>query len=223
MRVVLIGGTGLVGAQLAPRLAELGHEVHVLQRQASSEEAFAVHVAQPGNWPELVRNLRPDTAISALGTTMRKAGSTAAFRTVDYDMVLAFARAARDAGARRMITVSSVGADLASSNFYLRLKGEVERDLTALRFKRLDIFRPGLLRGKRGNDRRLGERVGILVAPVVDLFLLGRFDRYRSTRSALLVEAIAGSLQDERPGTFIHENRLFPGLAGEAGRGRLQI
>ena len=95
---------------------------------------------------------------------MRQAGSQAAFRAVDFDMVVAFARAAAAAGARRMVTVSSVGADPGSANFYLRIKGEMEAALEALGFERLDIFQPGLLRGPRGGDRRPGERIAIALA-----------------------------------------------------------
>jgi uncharacterized protein YbjT (DUF2867 family) len=92
--------------------------------------------------------------------------------------VLAFGRAAKAAGAGHMLTISSVGADAGSSNFYLRVKGEMEEQLAALGFTRLDILRPGLLRGKRGGERRIGERIGILVSPVANLFLRGPLDRY---------------------------------------------
>jgi uncharacterized protein YbjT (DUF2867 family) len=175
----------------------------------------SVHVAEPETWKSLIEEIRPETAISALGTTMRKAGSEAVFRTVDYEMVLAFALAARAAGAHRMVTVSSVGAAAASSNFYLRIKGEMERDLRSLGFHRLDVFRPGLLRGERGTDRRLAERIGILVSPVVDLFLQGPFARYASTPAAGLAEAVAGALLDDRPGAFVWENPHFFWLADE--------
>ena len=77
-----------------------------------------------------------------------------------------------------MVTVSSVGADPGSGNFYLRIKGEMESALEALGFERLDILRPGLLRGPRGGDRRPGERIGIALSPLVNLVLRGRLDRF---------------------------------------------
>ena len=76
------------------------------------------------------------------------------------------------------IVVSSVGADSRSSAFYLKVKGEMEEALRSLGFDRLDIVRPGLLRGDRGPERRFGERVGILISPLVNLVLRGRLDRY---------------------------------------------
>ena len=88
----------------------------------------------------IIAGLNPGIAISCLGTTMRVAGSRDAFRAVDHDLVLAFAKAARDAGARHMISVSSVGAMPASGSFYLRTKAEAEAGLRKLKFERLDIL-----------------------------------------------------------------------------------
>src|SRR6202030_3338928 len=68
-----------------------------------------------------------DVALCALGTTIRQAGSQERFRAVDIDCVLAFARTAKAAGAQRFVVISSVGADPASRNFYLRTKGEMEQ------------------------------------------------------------------------------------------------
>jgi uncharacterized protein YbjT (DUF2867 family) len=209
MRIVLIGATGLVGRLLLPRLAAAGHEVHALQRRAAAGAAdgITVHVAPAEAWPELVAQLAPQAAVSALGTTMRQAGSQAAFAAVDRDIVLAFAAAARAAGASRFATISSVGADPASSNFYLRLKGEVEGELRALDFSRLDIFRPGLLRGSRGNDRRLGERIGIAMSPLVNLLLRGPLGRYAAIDAEQVASAISESMGDGAPGEFVHHNR----------------
>lgn len=145
---------------------------------------------------------------------MRAAGSEAAFRAVDLDSVLAFAAAVRRSGVKRMVTISSVGADPESGNFYLRTKGEAERGLEALGFERLDILRPGLLRGERGTDRRLGERIGILLSPVVNLFLKGRLDRFAAIDADLVASAIETCLGLTEPGTFRHDNRSIRALAG---------
>ena len=205
MRVAIIGATGLIGRSLLPLLS--GHEVHALQRRAApaGQTGVAVHVAEAGEWPRLVCGIAPDTAVSCLGTTMRQAGSHAAFRSVDRDMVLAFARAARQAGARRMLTVSSAGASERAPNFYLALKGEVERELASLGFDRLDIFRPGLLRGPRGGDRRAGERIGILLSPLTNLFLRGGLARYAAIDAQIVAEAMAAAIGASGSGVFVHE------------------
>ena len=75
-------------------------------------------------------------------------------RRVDLGHVTAFARFARAGGVRRFVLVSSVGADPAASNFYLRVKGQAERAVAAIGFEQLDILRPGLLLGARSESRR---------------------------------------------------------------------
>lgn len=215
MRVALIGATGLVGSLAAPKLLAQGWTVDALVRRPSGLEhpGWREHVAPPDRWPAIVPSLGAEAAVSALGTTMRQAGSQAAFRAVDLDMVVGFARAAAGAGARRMVTVSSVGADPGSANFYLRTKGEMESALEALGFERLDILRPGLLRGARGGDRRLGERIGIALSPVVNLALRGRLYRFAAIDAELVAAAIAGALKRIEPGTYRHENRAIERLA----------
>jgi len=209
MRVALIGATGLTGSALLPMLLEDGHEVEALVRRDALPPRLRlrVHVAEAREWPRIAARLGAEAAVSALGTTTRKAGSEAGFRAVDRDMVLAFARAAREAGARRFVTVSSVGADAESASFYLRLKAETDEALAALGFERLDIFRPGLLRGARGPDRRLGERVGIALSPLVNLALRGPLSRFAAIDADAVASAIARCLRQEEAGTFVHHNR----------------
>ena len=215
-RILLVGGTGLVGGLLAERLCGEGEvEIHALLRRPADrrDPAWHEHVAPPVEWPGIAEGIAAEVAVSALGTTMRAAGSRAAFRAVDFDMVVDIARAARAGGTRRMIVISSVGADAGSKNFYLRVKGEMEQALEGLGFDRLDIVRPGLLRGSRGAERRLGERLGILVSPVVNLFLRGRLDRFRAVDAARVAAAVAALIQCEGPGTHIHHNRELRRLA----------
>jgi uncharacterized protein YbjT (DUF2867 family) len=215
-RILLVGGTGLVGGLLAARLCRAGElEIHALLRRPAGrcDPAWHEHVAPPAEWPGIARGIAAEVAVSALGTTMRAAGSQAAFRAVDFDMVVDVARAARAGGTRRMIVISSVGADAGSRNFYLRIKGEMEQALEGLGFDRLDIVRPGLLRGRRGADRRLGERLGILVSPVVNLFLRGRLDRFRAVDGATVAAALAALVQSDEPGRRIHHNRELRRLA----------
>ncbi|HYI64858.1 MAG TPA: NAD(P)H-binding protein [Allosphingosinicella sp.] len=214
-RLLLIGGTGLVGRLVANRLLDRGGEVHALLRRTAGRTAHGwhEHVAPPEEWPALARAIGGDAALSALGTTARAAGSDEAYRAVDLDMVVAFARAAKEGGARHMIAVSSVGADARSRIFYPRLKGEMEAALAALAFVRLDIVRPGLLRGARGTDRRLKERIAIQVSPVVNLFLRGRLDNYAAIEAALVADAVAALAEAAAPGRFVHHNRDLHRLA----------
>jgi uncharacterized protein YbjT (DUF2867 family) len=218
VRVAMIGATGLVGSLAAAKLLARGCTVDALVRRPSgiAHRNWTDHVAPPSQWPGIAAGLAAEAAISALGTTMRQAGSQAAFRAVDLDTVVAFARAAAAAGAGRMVTVSSVGADRCSANFYLRIKGEMEAALEGMGFERLDIMRPGLLRGPRGGERRPGERIAIALSPLSNLFLRGGLERYAAIEADVVASAVCEALGQAGQGVFRHENRSIRAMAGRA-------
>jgi len=208
-RICLVGATGLVGRTLIEggvsrsdvRIVGVSRREMPLPYGARME----LLVADTTGWDEAIAAARADVLVCALGTTMREAGSQEAFRAVDHDLVLACARAARSAGIERMIAVSSVGADRGSSNFYLRTKGEVEEALAKLGFARLDILRPGMIRGARGASRPL-ERAGQILSPVADLLLHGKYRRYRSAKATTLAQAIFALVHARPAGRFVHEH-----------------
>lgn len=189
--VILAGATGLVGRELLQGLlADAGvATVHALVRRplADTHPKLAVHVVDFSALPPLPS---ADEVFLALGTTIKVAGSQAAFRAVDFDANLAVARAARAAGARRAGLVSAMGADPRSSVFYNRVKGELEAVLPALGFEGLVIARPSLLVGERatlGQPPRPGETVGLWVDRCLGL-LIPR--DYRAIRAADVAAAL---------------------------------
>ncbi len=129
-------------------------------------------------------------AFIALGTTIKVAGSQEAFRAIDFDAVLAVAKAAKAAGAKRLGVVSAMGADRKSGIFYNRVKGETEDALSALGFDTLVIARPSFLAGDRsalGQPLRSGEKLAMnlsrLLAPLIQ-------DNYKSIDSAKVAQAL---------------------------------
>ncbi|WP_374406030.1 NAD(P)H-binding protein [Pelagerythrobacter sp.] len=211
LRIALAGATGLIGRTVIDlaigrddfRLTGLSRREVPLPDGVRME----MFVADPAQWGEVFEAVRPTALICALGTTWRQSGADeAAFRAVDHDLVLETARAAKAHGVERMVAVSSAGASLAAKTFYLRVKGEVERDLAKVGFKRLDVLRPGLLRGERGEERRPGERIGITVSPLTDLFLRGGMRQYRSIAARMVAEATLGLAMRKAAGKFSHDN-----------------
>ena len=217
MRIGVIGATGLVGSRLVPLLRD--DEVLLLTRRPSGLAGVTEMVAPAEEWPALLRDQRLDVAVSALGTTWRKAGSWEVFEQIDRHWVVDFASAALAAGARHMISVSSVGADPRSAVEYLALKGRVEADLSRLGFERLDLLRPGLLRGPRGGDRRLKERLGIALSPLTNLFLRGRNARFAAIDATVVARALAALAHAGGSGVHVHHNRDISGLGRLGGGG----
>jgi len=209
MRIAMIGATGLVGRSLWAPLEER-HELLVLGRRPSgaASEKFGPMEA----WPGLLAGEAVDVAISTLGSTRKAAGSWTAFEAVDRHAVLAFARAAKQAGARQFLLVSSSGADAGSRNAYLRLKGEVEQAVEALGFVRVDVVRPGLLIGER-DEKRVGEGIAQALSPVLNLLLRGPLDRYAGIAAGDVARALAALVGEQAPGIFIHQNRDIRALA----------
>lgn len=148
----------------------------------------------------------------ALGTTIRKAGSQAEFRRIDLELPLHLANEALQAGAEQMVVVSSVGADPRSKNFYLRTKGELEQEVAKLRFGAVHILRPSLLLGKR-DEFRLGEAIGMTVAPALDLLTLGKLRRYHSVHAQLVGRAMVAAVRQGTTGVHIYEYRQIVSLA----------
>lgn len=133
-RILIAGATGLVGRHaLALALAD----PHVSRVVAPTRRALPAHakLENPVVDFEALPAQAPwwsvDGVVCALGTTIRDAGSQAAFRRVDVDYVLAVAANARDAGARAFALNSSLGADAGARGFYLRCKGKAERGVEA--------------------------------------------------------------------------------------------
>ena len=208
--VLLVGATGLVGtcAMQVVRDHPSLRLVALTRREAPIPRGTRMEmmVADPARWPEAIATIAPEAVICALGTTRRKAGSEKAFRAVDHDLVLALAEAARKAGVANFVLVSSVGANASGKPFYLRVKGEVEAALTRLKFRRLDILRPGLLRGKRGQDRRPLERVAMFASPMANLLLHGDKRRYRSIDACAVAGAALHLTREKAAGRFVHDN-----------------
>ncbi len=178
-RVLLAGATGLVGGQILQALLADSSvcEVHALSRRplSLSHPKLQVHIVDFGRLPAL-----PPTgeAYLALGTTIKVAGSQAAFRAVDLDANLAVAKAAFAAGARRVGLVSAVGAAGQSSVFYNRVKGELEDALKAMELTALVIAQPSLLLDYRDGLQqppRLGEQIAIPIAKLLGPLMPGKY------------------------------------------------
>jgi uncharacterized protein YbjT (DUF2867 family) len=206
-RIALVAGSsGLVGGQLLPLLLEspLYARVHALSRRPLpfDHPRMANRVVRfEASLQVQLKGLKCQDAFCCLGTTMREAGSQAAFRAVDHDLVLEFAQLALACGAQRMVVVSAVGADAGSKNFYLRVKGEMEKALEGVGFAALDIMQPALLLGARRELRPL-ELGAQLAMRLVNPLLLGGWARWRAIAAATVAAGMCGAAHSGRRGTY---------------------
>jgi uncharacterized protein YbjT (DUF2867 family) len=211
----IAGASGLVGSSLLHRLLEdagFSRIVSVGRRPLPLEHPKLVQVVVDFSSPSALHGLDAvEVAFSCLGTTMRKAGSRPAFRAVDHDAVLAFARAARHRGARTFLHVSAIGANPRSPVFYTAVKGQVEDAVARTGIPSVYAFRPSLLEGARAEHRR-GERIGLAVGRALGPFL----GKYRPTPAEAVAQAMVTCARLPRPGAHVVEADEILALARRA-------
>ncbi len=208
--LLLVGATGAVGSEvLGQALADrrVGRIVAPTRRPLATAHAgahakllnpvvdFAALTGAEPWWP-------CDAVICTLGTTIRIAGSQAAFAQVDRDLPIRFGRLALAAGATAYALNSSLGAS-AKGNFYLRTKAEAEAGILALGFASVTLVRPSLIDAER-SESRPGERAGILVARALRPLIPAR---YRAVTSAAIARALLDGALAAPPGTTIVESK----------------
>ena len=167
--LLIAGATGLVGSH-ALRLAladtRIASVVAPTRRPLPAHPKLTNPVEDFAHLPPYAPWWKVDGVVCALGTTMAKAGSQAAFEAVDYELQLTVARLALRQGAQAFALNSALGSDPDSRVFYSRVKGELEQSLRAMRnpaYASLTFVRPGLIGGERAESRP-AERLGIVVA-----------------------------------------------------------
>jgi len=205
-RALLAGATGLIGRALLARLLESPRyaRVHVLVRRTVPElPAHSKLHVQTVDFGQLSALPAVDDVFIALGSTIKAAGSEAAFRRVDFDAVVNTARAGRAAGAKRLLVVSALGANPASRVFYNRVKGEMQQAVAALGYESVIFAQPSLLVGDRaalGQPTRAGEEWTMrLLRPVISWVPRS----VRPIRADVVARALLQSALDARPGLTV--------------------
>jgi uncharacterized protein YbjT (DUF2867 family) len=196
-RIALVAGaTGLVGqAILALLLADSRYSaVHIVGRRAPDVQhpKLVVHIS-----PSLTHWACPavDDVFIALGTTIKVAGSQAAFKAVDFEAVVGIASAAKAAGASCLAVVSAMGASPTSGVFYNQVKGEMEAAVSQLGFETLVIARPSLLAGDRDalkQPERVAEKLSLVAFKLFKLLIPAN---YQSINARSVARTMVSTLQ----------------------------
>ncbi|RYY54673.1 MAG: NAD-dependent epimerase/dehydratase family protein [Chitinophagaceae bacterium] len=205
----IIGSTGMVGEQLLGQLLadETFETVRTLVRRPDTRkhpkqevklvdfsDTESVKLALDGS----------DVIFCCIGTTQKNVkGDNALYRRIDFDIPVNAARLGKETGCEKFIVITAIGASSKSSNFYLKLKGEVEDALEALKLQTVHIFQPSLLMGKR-KEYRLAERAFQGVFKVVNGLFFGGWRRYRGIKGSTLATAMINAAKQPAPGFFRH-------------------
>jgi uncharacterized protein YbjT (DUF2867 family) len=215
---VVLGSTGLVGGSLLRALATrpgMERVVAIGRRPPGASLPLVTEVVADLGAPATYRErLDVDCVFCALGTTIKKAGSEAAFRQVDYEYPLAVARAAVERGALRYVIVTAVGADAKSRIFYNRVKGELEESLKQLPFSGgLRVLHPSILLGER-TEARPGEGIAASVMKATAGLFVGGLAKYRAISAEEVARAMIAAATADGEGMVVYEGKSLFDLAG---------
>ena len=198
---LVIGATGLVGRQLVEKLLtdQAFEKVVVFGRRSCGMaspklQEHIIDFDRPEQWQHLVKG---DVLFSSLGTTLAKVGSKDAQYKIDHSYQFQFAATAARNAVPVYVLVSSAGADSKSHFFYMRMKGELERDVRKLAFSSIIIIKPGPLQGKR-DEKRLGENIGVSTMRFFNA--LGLFKKYKPISGEEVARAMVNAFLSAKPG-----------------------
>ncbi|MBN2636794.1 MAG: NAD(P)H-binding protein [Prolixibacteraceae bacterium] len=211
----VIGATGLVGKQLVKLLLENDRveKVRIFVRKDSGikHPKLEQHIVDFNDSKTWSNKLKGDVLFSALGTTIKQAGSKE--KQYDIDVVLNrnFANAAKENGIENYVLVSSIGANSKSKMFYLHIKGKLDDTVSTLGFKNLVILRPASLVGER-IQQRLMENISVSVLNLITQFM---FKEYRPIHGKTVAKAMINSVLNPDLNKTIWEGTEIFELADE--------
>ncbi|MBP9648999.1 MAG: oxidoreductase [Paludibacteraceae bacterium] len=204
---LIIGSTGLVGSALLNEL--LAHPAYskvisfTRKPSGNTHPKLHEHCIDFNNIASYKDLIQGDDLYCAMGTTIKKAGSQAAFTLVDYTYPYQFATIAKSNGVKQFLLVSSIGANAQSKNFYLQTKGTIENDISLLGFETVVIFRPSLLLGKR-TEFRFGEKIAMHISQLFSFLFVGKLRPYAPIHSHTVAKAMVSVAQQANTGVNIY-------------------
>ena len=220
MRALLLGATGLIGKETLAQLrgdTRFEKVIVLARRPGESDDQIEWRTSDfdaASTWQRLASD-GLDAVFCCLGTTMKQAGSKDAFRRVDYEYPMHAAEALSARASRvRFALVSSVGADAGSSTFYLRTKGELERDLAKLGFDGLEVFQPSLLLGARDGTRGAEAFASAVMRPL-SVLMRGPLKKFHAIEGKTVASALIASVT--RPAKAPVSVYLFDDISKLAG------
>ncbi len=208
-KAIVIGATGLIGEILVQNLLKNNayqKVIVVVRRSIGIQHAkLEEKINDYANVLEDLKSLQGDELFCCIGTTIKKAGSKEAFEKVDLDIPANFAKLAAQNGITKMLVVSSLGANLHTSNFYLKTKAQMEHAVGKNLIETVVFFRPSLLLGSR-KEFRFGEKLAMIFMPLFNFVLLGGWRKYRAIKAVTVAKAMINVANSDMEGLFYLES-----------------
>jgi uncharacterized protein YbjT (DUF2867 family) len=212
MKALLFGASGFVGSYLLQELLNdpSYEQVIVVSRKDPGVEhpKLKVLIGDFQKLPSLKNELIADDVFITLGTTKKKTPDQKEYYQIDHDYPVLAAKFAKENGARAVFLLTAVGANEKSNIFYVRTKGEVERDIIALNFAHTHIFRPSMIMGDR-IEKRPVEKIFLGIWAAINPLLLGSMSKYKGIHAKEIAKAMINAAKDQREKLkFHHYNEM---------------
>ncbi|NHA03405.1 NAD(P)H-binding protein [Mucilaginibacter sp. HC2] len=198
-KAILYGASGLVGFNILQELLwsnDYDEVIAVVRTELPIKHyKLKVLTGDFGSFVGLVDGIKVDEVYIALGTTRKKTPDNASYYQVDHDYPVLAAKIAKENGASSVFFVSSIGANVASSFFYPKTKGQAEQDIILQNFEHTHIFRPSTIIGNRTKARpveRVLGRIWEFISPV----LTGKMNKYRSIEAKQIATAMINAAKN---------------------------
>lgn len=214
-KAIIAGASGLIGSNLLQLLLQHPAYTEVLilvRKKLDVHHQKLTQLVVNFNELEKQQPLNGDVFFSCLGTTNSKTPDKKIYYKIDHDYPVQLAQLAAANGVKQYHLVSSVGADVASSTFYLKTKGETERDVQSAGVDSLHIYRPSFLIGNRP-DARIGEKIAGAVLAVLNPLLMGSLRKYKSIAALDVARAMLNQSLQNPEGVYIYPSDKIRELA----------
>ena len=204
--VLLIGASGLIGSELVQLLLRDDKiktvKVFVRKSLAITDQKLIEILVNFEHLEDFKHEFQGDALFCCIGTTRKKTPDLAAYKAIDYGIVLAAATLAKKNQVPQVHLVNAIGANISSKIFYNRLKGEIEKDVLKLDFPNTLIYQPAMLIGKR-SESRPAEFIAQKLMPFFDVFLLGKTRKYHSIEAKKVAESMLDNLHKPKEGATV--------------------
>ena len=198
---IVFGSSGFVGSHLLTALlnsSDYGQVTTVARESLNiTHPRLRTVIGDYNSLAAVKSEIAADEAFIALGTTKTNSPKKAEYYQVDHDYPVLAARIAKENGARSVFLVTAVGANPNSKFFYVRTKGETERDVIALDFEHTHIFRQSLILGNMKEKRSLLEETLIRCCSALNPLLMWKADKYKGIAGEDIASATIQSAKNQ--------------------------
>lgn len=207
-KAIIFGASGFIGSYLLEYLLKNPdyEQITVVVRKDLNinNPKLKTLIGDFNSLPSIKENLIADEIYIAIGTTKKSVPNEDQYYQIDHDYPVLAAKFARQNGAKSVFVVTAVGANAKSNIFYIKTKGEIERDIIALNFDHTHIFRPSMLMGNRKEHRAM-EKVFMGIWSVINPILFGSLKKYKGINGSEVAKAMINSAKDETEKVKIYQ------------------